>query len=130
LFKTVTRIEGRITDRDLRLARQKLMLIHAAHSAPDLLVGLADLSQSSLDAPLLDRVEKLWGDDLDELAATRGERERLRARVALLESNYADLGRAARAETELKEQEIAKLRESASVLGDQAADSTFGLIEF
>jgi glycosyltransferase involved in cell wall biosynthesis len=48
--------------------------------------------------------------DLDELAATRSEREQLRARVALLESNYADLRQAARDEIELKEQEIEKLR--------------------
>jgi len=48
--------------------------------------------------------------DLDELAATRSEREQLRARVALVESNYADLRQAARDEIELKEQEIEKLR--------------------
>ena len=48
--------------------------------------------------------------DLDELAVTHSEREQLRARVALLESNYADLRQAARDEIELKEQEIEKLR--------------------
>ena len=53
--------------------------------------------------------------DLDELAATRREREQLRARVALLESNYADLRQAARDEIELKEQENEKLRAAAGL---------------
>src|SRR5579864_109258 len=48
--------------------------------------------------------------DLDEFAATRSERDQLRARIALLESNYADLRQAARDEIQLKEQEIEKLR--------------------
>lgn len=50
----------------------------------------------------------------DELAVTRSERDQLRARVALLESNYADLRQAARVEIELKEQEIEKLTGSAT----------------
>lgn len=49
--------------------------------------------------------------DMDELGATRSEREQLRARLALLESNYADLRQAARDEIELKEQKIRRLEE-------------------
>src|SRR5579864_7600036 len=58
--------------------------------------------------------------DLDEFAATRSERDQLRARIAFLESNYTDLWQAARDEIQLKEQEIEKLR----ILNERAIEGS------
>ncbi|MGV7213384.1 glycosyltransferase [Bradyrhizobium sp. UFLA05-112] len=107
LFASITRTEGRVFDRNLRVTRQRLMLVHAANSTPDLIAGLADLLQTSADAPLLNRIEKLWADDLRRLAATRAETGALAAR-------YASLVRDSKEASEAKEAQIRGLYDQLS----------------
>lgn len=89
LFALLTATEGRIPDRKLRIARQNLMLIHAAQSTPELLVGLPDLARSSVDAPLLHRIEQLWTSDLRRLASSRSEYAALAESYATLSATYS-----------------------------------------
>lgn len=139
LFTIVTGTEGRIEDRTLRAARQKLMLVHAAQSTPDLLVGLPDLLQSSLDGPLLSRIERLWTRDLLRSAARLSEydaiaakysmvardgeikAEAMKAQIALLSDrlseeadNYAALVRDSRDQAAVMEAQIRQLSERLS----------------
>ncbi|WP_051334982.1 glycosyltransferase [Bradyrhizobium sp. Ai1a-2] len=102
LFALITRTDGRISDRKLRTARQKLMLIHAAQSAPDLVAGLSELSQSPLEAPLLHRIEQLWVGDLRRLSAALSEH-------AAITASYSTLARDSRAQSEASEAQIEKL---------------------
>ncbi|MGX9944829.1 glycosyltransferase [Bradyrhizobium denitrificans] len=102
LFALLTGTEDRISDRKLRTARQKLMLVHAAQSTPELLVDLPDLARSSVDAPLLHRIEQLWTGDLRRLAASRSE-------YAALAESYATLTRDSLAKSEALEAQIKRL---------------------
>ncbi|MCS3686328.1 glycosyltransferase involved in cell wall biosynthesis/SAM-dependent methyltransferase/archaellum component FlaC [Bradyrhizobium elkanii] len=102
LFARITGTEGRITESKLRAARQKLMLIHAAQSTPDLLVGLPDLSQSALDVPLLTRIEQLWTSDLRRLTAARTE-------CAAITAKYSALANESKATAEAMEAQISDL---------------------
>jgi glycosyltransferase involved in cell wall biosynthesis/SAM-dependent methyltransferase len=115
LFTRITGTEGHVSDKKLRAARQKLMLIHAAQSTPDLLEGLPDLSPSHLDAPpLLDRIEKLWTADLQRLATSRSDYDAIEARLISLtthfDESYAYLSRVKQLEVANLQVEVENLR--------------------
>jgi len=134
LFALLTGTDGRISDKNLRTARQKLTLVHGAWSTPDLLAGLPDLARSSLDVPLLHRIEQLWTTDLRRLATSRGEHDAIAASYETLVSdsrataeamqaqidrlsdhlkeeaaNYAVLARKSQANSEALESQIERL---------------------
>lgn len=102
LFALLTGTDGRISDKRLRTARQKLTLVHAAWSTPDLLADLPDLARSSLDAPLLHRIEQLWTSDLRRLTTSRGEHDAIAA-------SYETLARESRATADAMQEEIERL---------------------
>jgi glycosyltransferase involved in cell wall biosynthesis/SAM-dependent methyltransferase len=54
-------------------ARQTLLLVHAAHSNPELVRGWAGWPGVLLNQHLLQRFEQLWSDDLRRLAASHEE---------------------------------------------------------
>lgn len=102
LFALLTATDGRISDKKLRTARQKLTLVHAAWSTPDLLAGLPDLARSSLDAPLLHRIEQLWTSDLRRLTTLRGEHDAIAA-------SYETFARDSRATAEAMHAQMERL---------------------
>ena len=122
-FTLITGAEGHISDKKLRVTRQKLMLVHAAQSTPDLLEGLPDLSPSPPDAPLLDRIEKLWAADLQRLAAARSEYEAIEARLITqtthLEESYARFSQAKQLEVANLQLEVANLKASTKALNTE-----------
>lgn len=102
LFALLTGTDGRISDKRLRTARQKLTLVHAAWSTPDLLADLPDLARSSLDAPLLHRIEQLWTSDLRRLTTSRDEHDAIAA-------SYETLARESRATADAMQAQIERL---------------------
>ncbi len=82
LFNALTSVEGNLPVEQHR-ARQQLMLVHAAESTADLLVGLGTLPSTALNPSLMRRFEQLWGNDLRRLAYVRGERDGLMSEHAV-----------------------------------------------
>jgi glycosyltransferase involved in cell wall biosynthesis/SAM-dependent methyltransferase len=73
LFNVLANPSALATSDEEQQARQMVLLVHAAHSTPELVRGWADLPDAKLNKTLLRRFEQLWLDDLRRLAALREE---------------------------------------------------------
>ena len=96
LFAALTSSRSILPAGPERRAWQHTMLVHAAHSNPGLLSGLADLICLNPNRPILQRVEQLWTNDLIRLDAAYADRE------VLVETS--------RREAERREAELASVR--------------------
>lgn len=77
LFNTLTSVTGPAGSSADQLARQRVMLIHAAQSTPDLVRGLSAIPLEELNRPLMQRLEQIWTGDLLRLADARQKTQRI-----------------------------------------------------
>lgn len=82
LFNTITSVTGTAGSPIEQLARQRVMLIHAAQSTPDVLKGLSAIPPEELNRPLMQRLEQIWTSDLLRLADARQNVQRISERHA------------------------------------------------
>lgn len=117
LFNTLTSVTGPVGSSADQLARQRVMLIHAAQSTPDLVRGLSAIPLEELNRPLIQRLEQLWTSDLLRLADARQIMATAYAERDAVQTELADARQiiaTAYAERDTMQTELAKMRNSAS----------------
>ncbi len=88
LFDSLTATGGLPVGQE-RTASQHLMMIHSGHTSLDLIKGIADLSAASLNWPLQQRLEQLWGNDLRRLGAMQDQLNVMQDRLAATQDRLA-----------------------------------------
>jgi glycosyltransferase involved in cell wall biosynthesis/SAM-dependent methyltransferase len=118
LFAALTSITGTLPVPAEARVRQLLMLIHAAHSTPDL---LADLSLLPATPPLMHRIEQLWSNDLRRLAHVTATRAISQPRLSRIKSAEALMKTAAALQLRREQDRAGILQKQQLASQDEAA---------